>query len=146
MAAYSRPTVRRPPLESRGSALPPVPSRGRSCARCDAAGSSEEILALPRSTPEGTAARVYRRPSERSRRRCSLTRSSRRLPLINIRGEEADARLFVLLRGIQRLLLGETAIDCQIVDDRLALVDGSAVHRRIDVVRPVAVDRTQIAM
>ena len=70
----------------------------------------------------------------------------RAVPLFRFAREEVDTRLLVLLRRVQRLFVGQAGVDGEIVDDRLALVDGAAMHGRVDVVRPVRIHRPQIAV
>src|SRR4051794_21616618 len=69
-----------------------------------------------------------------------------RFPLLRFRGEVAEAHLLVLLGRIEGLLLLEPGIDGQVVDDRLAFVHRAAVYGGVEVVRPVGIHRTEIAV
>src|SRR5260221_3130672 len=70
----------------------------------------------------------------------------RSLPLIRLGSVEVEARFLVLLGRVERLLLGDAGIDGEVVDDRFALIDAAPVNDRVEVVRPVAVGRAEVAV
>src|SRR5450759_4063999 len=72
--------------------------------------------------------------------------AARCFPLLGLGREEADPRLLVLLGRIQRALLLESYVAGEIIDDRLALVDGPPVDDRVEVVRPVIVNGPEVAV